>query len=46
MWRTGTHDIKMSYTVKVKRMLEMRPQRKIDVNGKIIFQRVGGCRVD
>ena len=44
--RTGTQDIKISYTVKVKRILEMRPQRKLDVNGKIIFQRLGGCRVD
>jgi len=43
---TGTQDIKISYIVKVKRILELRPQRKLDVNGKIIFQNVGGCRLD
>jgi hypothetical protein len=46
MERTGTQYIKISYTVKVKRILQMRPQWKLDENGKIIFRRVRGCRVD
>jgi len=41
MGRRGTQYIKISYTVKVKRILQMRPQWKLDVNAKIIFQRVG-----